>query len=316
VYFSIMFSVLALVWLGTGTPTPARRAAGLAAGGAALLAMGSGALVPVALLGCEAVRQIGRRQFDRARFWPALVLLAIAWGLRPAAPPAGLAILQSTQAGQFLRAWLRALAWPHTGQPLAALVLNAPLAWWMIARARGREAATAGGEAAALVGGWAVLLAAAMAWTRGGSGEWIAGVPSRYADFLVFLPLANAWCGGGWVRQVAGPARRWRRGAAVAWALFLAVGWIGLSAEAMQRVILPRARDREAPVRLAVALQQSGDPAILAGQPRLLSPHPNPAIVLAVLHDPRLRGRLPPSLQPGRPLGAASRWTRAILGRQ
>ena len=37
-------------------------------------------------------------------------------------------------------------------------------------------------------------MAAAMAWSRGASGEFAGAVPSRYADFLVLLPLANAWC--------------------------------------------------------------------------------------------------------------------------
>jgi hypothetical protein len=83
----------------------------------------------------------------------------------------------------------------------------------------------------------------------------------------------------------------------------------------MERIILPRMRDREAPVRLAVAFQRSGDAAVFAGQPRLLVPHPNPESVRAVLDDPRMRGGLPPSLQPERPLGPWSRAVRWVLVR-
>jgi hypothetical protein len=102
---------------------------------------------------------------------------------------------------------------------------------------------------------------------------------------------------------------------AVAWGAFLMVGWLGLSSEMMQRIVLPRARDREAPVRLMQAYQRSGDPAFFSGQPRLIVPHPNPESVRIVLADERMRGALPPSLQPDAPLGVLSRATRWLLGR-
>ena len=52
------------------------------------------------------------------------------------------------------------------------------------------------------------------------------------------------------------------------------------------------------------------------GKPLLLVPHPNSEAVCAVLNDPRLRGALPPSLQPERPMGPLSRGVRAMLGHQ
>ncbi len=70
------------------------------------------------------------------------------------------------------------------------------------------------------------------------------------------------------------------------------------------------------PARLAVAFQRSGDPAVWAGQPRLLVPHANPESVRAVLEDTRMRGVLPPSLQPERPMGPLSRAVRWVLGRE
>ena len=338
VYFSLGFSILALRWLGAESVAGWRRWAGLAAGGAGLLAMGGAALVPVALLGLVGLRAVERRAWTAARWrelWPALVLLGAAIAVREEVPEN--AALQAQSAGQRAEAFFRALAWPQTWQPLAALGLNAPLAWVVAARALGKRRAVAGEDFVVALGGWAVAMAGAMAWSRGGSGEFAEAVPSRYADFLVLLPLANAWCAAVLVREARAKVGAGggsgesegealsgggRRGGgqmigviAAAWGFLLLVGWAGLSGEMVQRIILPRMRDREAPVRLAVAFQRSGDAAVFAGQPRLLVPHPNPESVRAVLGDSRMRGALPPSLQPERPMGALSRGVRWSLGR-
>ncbi len=319
VYFSLGFSLLALGLL-SGTETSWRRQfAGLAAGGAALLAMGAGALVPVALFGLAGLRAAERRKWEAARtkeIWPAAVLLGAAWALRVEVPAhAG---LHARSVAQWAETFLRVLAWPQAWQPLAAWAVNAPLAWVVVARIAGKRRATSGEDLAVLIGGWVVAIAAATAWSRGASGEFADAVPSRYADFVGLLPLANVWCAVVLVREaVAARPQRARLAAvlAMAWGGFVCVGWAGLSAEAMRRIILPRARDREAPVRLAVAFQRTGDAAVFAGQPRLLVPHPNPESVRAVLTDERMRGVLPPSFQPERPMGPLSRAVRAVLGR-
>ena len=296
----------------------------LAAGGAGLLAMGGAALVPVALIGLVGLRAVERRRWSAARsreVWPAVGLLVAAWALR--AEVREHAALQAQSAGQWGETFLRALAWPQAWQPWAALVLNAPLAWIVVARVRGKRRASAGEDFVVLCGGWAVSMAAAMAWSRGASGEFAGAVPSRYADFLVLLPLANAGCAVVLVREAraeggagGGSGARVASVVGAAWGLFLLIGWAGLSGETMQRIILPRMRDREAPVRLAVAFQRSGDAAVFAGQPRLLVPHPNPESVRAVLEDTRMRGVLPPSLQLERPMGPLSRAVRWVLGRE
>ena len=328
VYFSLLFALVTLGLLGAEEVSGWRRWAGLAAGGAALLAMGAGAFGPVALLGLGALRAIERRRIDAA-WWrglgPAWVLLAAAVALR--VDLGDQAKLHAATAGEFFNACGRALAWPHTGAPWAAVVMNAPIGWVVGARLARRRRAAAGEDLVLLLGGWAIVSGAAAAWARGGGGEFWAGVPSRYGDFLVLLPLANAWCVVVLAREAASVKRPVSRekeprlsragvvAIAAAWGGFLLVGWAGLSRETMERIILPRVRDREAPVRLAVAFQRSGDAAVFAGQPRLLVPHPNPESVRAVLDDPRLRGALPPSLQPERPLGPWSRAVRWMLGR-
>jgi hypothetical protein len=103
---------------------------------------------------------------------------------------------------------------------------------------------------------------------------------------------------------------------AAAWGVFLFVGWLGLSAEVMRRLILPRMRDRDAPVRLIREFQRTNDPAVFAGQPRLLVPHPDLDAVRRVLRDPRMKGALPPSLQPEQPQGPLSRTVRFLLRRE
>ena len=167
-----------------------------------------------------------------------------------------------------------------------------------------------------LIGGWSVVLALATAWARGGSAELAGGVPSHYVDFVVLLPLANVGCALLLAREVAASWRSRVRLVTAAWSLFLFVGWLGLSAEVMRGLVLPRARDREAPTRLAREFQTTGNPAVFDGKPLLLVPHPNSEAGRAVLNDPRLRGALPPSLQPEWPMGPLSRGVRAMLGHQ
>jgi hypothetical protein len=153
----------------------------------------------------------------------------------------------------------------------------------------------------------------ATAWTRGGSAEFVAGVPSRYADFFVLLPLAGAGALAWAWPLVVQRRRRMFRICAAAWGVFVFVGWLGLSAESWRRVIGPRAADRAAPERLMAAFQQTGDAAVYADLPRLLIPHPNLESVARVLADPRLDGALPPSMQPKRPMGPLSRWLRRVI---
>ncbi len=317
VYFSLLFSLVALGCLGQREPSLRQQIIGLLAGFAGLLAMASAALVPVALLGLVALRAIERRRWEAARWrelWPALLLLMTALALRTDVPEhAG---LRAGSPAQFGEAWLRALAWPHTWMPVAALALNVPLLTCVVGRVTGRRRPAASEDLIVLIGGWSVAMAAAMAWSRGGSGEFAGAIPSRYMDFLVLLPVVNGWCAVQLVRETAPPRARLARFVGVAWGVFLLAGWLGLSTQMMQRIILPRMRDRDAPVRLAVAFQQSGDPAVFTGQPALLVPHPNAGSVRVVLNDPRMAGLLPPSFQPDKPSGPLSRAVRVILDRQ
>ncbi len=319
VYFALGFSACALFWLSRSIVSGSQRDAwlGLATGFAALLAMGAGLLVPVALLGLIGLRIVGLRVCgwaDFQRSWPVIALVLVAVALRSA--PSETDGLQAKTMGEFFNALGGALAWPHTGSPWAAIALNLP---WLIMVGRclaGKSEETATGNFLLALGAWGWAVAAAAAWTRGGGGEFTEGVPSRYADFFVVLPLANAGCLARLLTAVGSHARPLARGLVAAWVVFLLVGWTTLSAEALSRIILPRMRDREAPVRLLKAFQRSGDASVFAGQPRLLTPHPNPESVRSVMNDPRMTGALPPCLQTEHDVGPLSRMARGLIGRE
>jgi hypothetical protein len=317
-YFALIFSLMAFAWLGTADPTPVRLWAGMAAGLAAMLSMGSGELVPVALLGLTVLRACEKRRLEGAwhDMWPALVLLVVAVVLMKSVPPDK--VMQSWHVyslKMFIVELGQIMAWPHVDQPLAALVLNLPLMLVVIGRIARRRQPRAGEDFVVLLGGWAVANALAMVWARGGAPELQAGfVPSRYVDFLVLLPLANTWCAIVIMAETTGEWRTRARVLTAVWCGFLFIGWLGISLEMWRGIVRPRIQDRLAPVRLMVAFQASGDPAVFAGQPRLYVPHPNPESILPVLHDPRMQGVLPPSLQPKRPMGPLSRGVRVLLG--
>ena len=312
-YFCLGFSLLAFGLLGTARMSPGRWISGLAAGIAAQLGMGAGAFVPMALLGLAAVRTMESRP-RRLAWWPVTVavpLLVLAAALRVTVP--GHAGLEASSPCQFLAVLGRCLAWPYPGNPWVALVANVPLVLVVWQRLTRRQARRPGGDYALLIGFFAMATSVAEAALRGGSPELAVGLPSRYADFQVLLPVANAWCLCALLPAVP---ERWRLMAwlgALAWLLVLLSGWLALSAQMWRGVIRPRMADRDAPVRLVQAFQATGDARVFTGQPRLLVPGPDLKSVWDVLTDQRLRGRLPPSLQPGRPLGPLSALVRGIL---
>ncbi len=306
VYFAVGFAVGGFGLLASRESTLGRNIAGWLAVGASMLAMGPGLLAPVAL-GVFCLLRIR----EGAVRWSLLALAGLfsvgGWWLHTPVPVH--AELQSVTPTGFVIAFGRMLAWPHTGQPWAALVLNLPVAIVLFRRVVQKAPTAVAADFALLLAFWTILIAAGAAWSRGGGGEFGSGVPSRYADFMLLLPLANLGCV---IALVHTARQRWL---AAAWGGFLLVGWAGISAEVMRGIILPRASDREAPVRLVREFQRTGDAAVFIGQPRLLVPHPNPESVRAVLTDPRMREALPPSLQPGQPMGPLSRGVRTLLGR-
>jgi hypothetical protein len=316
VYFVLLFSIAAFALLRPEHSSLRRKLAGLAAGGGAMLAMGPGLLVPAALLGLTVIRGVEQREnlwHGVRRNWPALLLLLAAAALHR--DVAAHAALHPRAPAQFFAALGRAAAWPHVWTPLAALAVNLPVLWLMIARLARRRRAVHNEDFVTLLSVWALALVVAMAWTRGGSDEFDGGVPSRYADFLILLTIGNVWSLITLLREAPPSRIRLARAAAWGWIAFLFLGWLALSSEIMTRLVLPRWRDPDGPVRAAVAFQRTHDFSVFVGQPLLYLPDPNRETLIAVLDDPRMQGRLPPSLQPAETMGPWSKAVRRLLGR-
>lgn len=307
VYFVLLLSLGAFATLAPANNPPWRLAGGCLLTIAAMLAMGPGLLIPFVLAGALGWRAL-RNGWHGSPAWAMGPLAITAWLLRVDVP-AHLA-LHAHSAAEFSEVFLRLLAWPYSEQSWILLILNLPFVLFWVRRLWLRRPAPEGAAFVGLAAAWIIATLAVTAWSRGGSPEFAAGVPSRYVDFVVLLPLANLWCLLALIRQVP----RWRI-LGYGWILFLTAGWVGAILPPWRHILLPRIRDRDAPVRLIQAYQRTGDAAVFTGQPRLLVPHPDVATVQAVLRDPRLQGHLPPSLQPDRPMGPLSRATRSLLGR-
>lgn len=310
VYFVLLFSLLAL-WGLTKDGSGLGLTVGWITAVAAMLAMGAGLLIAPALLGLCGLHGLERR-WTPGRVGASLILLLLAWCLF--APEPGHAELRSATLTGFLAALGRLAGWPHAGQPLAAIVMNLPMLLVIHGRLAGWRNREAGEDFLLTLGFWVWLLAGGLAWSRGGGAEFYAGVPSRYVDFLVLLPVVNLAC-----LLLLLQSTRLRRHLSLTlagcWLAFLMIGWLGISTEALRRVILPRALDRDAPVQLMQRFQRTGDANVFVGQARLLVPHPHLGSVQRVLDDPRMQGALPPSLQPETPLGPVSRIVRRLMGR-
>lgn len=257
-YFLIGFTVLAL-----------HRLLGCAAGSlgwwlgvffaaAAIVSMGSGFLVgaPLVLIG------LARWAHGHSRSWRALmpalcgaVIVATGFALRTPAPwHEG---LQAQTPWELIRFATHCLAWPWTGQPLAAIALWLP--WLILVWIRVRDAAKADpvGDLILAVGGWALLQIAAVAYSRGAGG----GMPAnRYGDVFAMGVLAS-------YAAIAWSARTAPRRAAVlaaTFALCLAIGAATSAHTALTRELPERKRMYEACERTVREFLATGEEARLA----------------------------------------------------
>lgn len=285
---------------------------------AAAWAMGPGVLVSWVWVGLLGWMMMVEREGGKG--WLGLLGVgmwaALLWFSKGASLPAEGAQLGAASVGQIWDAVWLGLAWPHGTSVAAGLVIQAPLLGLVgLGFTRWRTQLTRRDAEVVGYGLWMVLIVGGMAVTRGGGTELQTGVPSRYVDFMVLSLLVN---GVALVRVVGLVAEKWirlGRVVAVVWGCFLLIGWVGLNAENWRGVVRPRMADREAPVRLLQAFQATGNHTIFAGAPKLYVPYPDLDQVQEVLMDARLRGRLPPSLQPSEGMGVGSRGVRAMRAR-
>ncbi|HRE79800.1 MAG TPA: hypothetical protein PLN52_02070 [Opitutaceae bacterium] len=299
VYFTLGLSVIAMWgWTTEGSHHKARLAVALVATLVALVSSGTVVFLGVALVGGGIESALSRRRLGARTLYlviGGLFVLVAAWLLRPAVP--GHSELRATDWASFMSAWTSALAWPETRLPALSFVLmNLP---WLVlvgGRVSGRISPTLFGDRAVMLGLWSIAAAAGQAWARGGAQMGGAGIPSRYVDFLIFLPLANVLAACELYRRGLGQLRLARCAFAV-FAFFLLSAWVSTSASVWEAMIIPRKQDRFGQSRLVgeVVETRSGD--ALKGQPWTFIPHFDATSILSVVDDAVLQPILPPSLQ-------------------
>lgn len=314
IFFSALFSVLAIyAFVGRGLNFK-RVTVGLLLGLCAQFAMSAGAFVPIALIAVASLRIFERRRQSSDVVWlivAAIVLAMVAVVLHVSVP--GHTVLEAKSVANWSVIFSEIMAWPHVTIAAAGLILNLPLIFVGVTRLVARREAQTEEDFSIAIAAWATAAAAAAAWFRGGGGEFVYGVPSRYIDFLLLLPIANVWCLLKIVEGAPGALKRVVYGAASAWGMFLFIGWAGGVADSLEHEVLPRIRHRDEPLILTREFQRTNDPNLFrAGEAHML-PHPSPASVKRVLNDPRMKAVLPPSLQPTTPQGPLSRIVRGVF---
>ena len=284
---------------------------GLLCAAAAQIAMGPGLLLPFVAVGWLLVRTVEQRGrlglSMRAEALGALLLLVLAFWLYQPTPQHASLIARS--ASQWLRVFARMLAWPHAW-PWAAVAMNLPFVALLLLRCARPGFRRAGDGAAVMLWGWGIGIAAATAWSRGGSWEVIMGVPSRYVDLVAVMPLANLWCAAR-LLSAAGPIwGRAGRVCVVAYAVLVFFGLAGRNYEMVRDVIIPGSRSGANPGRIEAMYQYSIQSYIIGVRPVVGTEYLRQEGIQRVLNDTRLRGKLPPSFQPERPLGPLSNGVR------
>jgi hypothetical protein len=133
-------------------------------------------------------------------------------------------------------------------------------------------------------------------------------------DFLVPLVIANFYSLRALLSRPHQSTPKLVAFAGVTWALVAVCGWLGISIITWQHIIEPRMVNRALPTELVRSFQKTGDPQVFSGYRRLFVPHPNPAPSIGrVLTDSRLKGKLPPSLQPNERVSSWSLFARWLI---
>ena len=316
VYFSLGLSLLALHLFVRRPLTPPRWLGGLAFGVAAQWGMSAGAFVPVALAALLLLDFAKERKLTReacARLAAIGLLGLLSLTLRTTVPE-----LASQRAGSldtFFHAFGLGLSWPYPELPWLGVVACLPLAVALGRRLRGRPRLAPEEDFALALGCFGFAAALAQAFFRGGAAEFSQRIPSRYAEFMVLLALANAWCVLTWLRHAVPGRRLIAQTAGSAWFALLAIGWLGTSTEVWRKALHPRIEYRDVPGQLVRQYQLTGHAEIFTTAGRFFQPYPEVAEIGRVLSDPRMHGHLPPTFQPEQPPGPLSRAATAVMSR-
>ncbi len=312
VYFLLLFSMVALLGLGTCTALTVGWWAGLAAGVLACFAQASGFFAMVCVLGFL-IFQLAPARFqliDRASLptiFVCVAFIAIAFLTRTEVP--GHAVLRAQSLASFVVALGQCLAWPWVDRPWLAALIYLPwigLLCRSVSRNNSPTSKPGPDHAVLLVGAWVILQAAAMAWARGGLGT---GPASRYTDVLALGLIANVCALLRWIesRERRSLSRWIATALAVVWLGSLFVGVVADSRDNLSGSI-PAFRDmvksQESLVRDYV---RKGDAALLREKSFPEIPYPDPALILRLLEIVVLREILPASLRVPLPCASLAR---------
>jgi len=193
-YFLLFFSLLGIWGLTLYQPWTPRWFAGALGAICACLSMGSGLLASFAVALIVVIQVILKGRTLRG-IVPTVVLasliLLISFHFRVTVPQHAIYKAHSLSAGATF--FGRCLAWPWSDYPFVALVAYAPLALLVIhelVATRARQSPPDKSiQLTFAVGIWVILQAAALAYSRGGSGE--PPISSRYLDILGLGVVVN-----------------------------------------------------------------------------------------------------------------------------
>jgi hypothetical protein len=286
-YWLLLFALLALWLLTDSEERPAGWFLGWFCGLLALLSLGDGPLVPVALLGAlglECWRQRDRLRTLGRPLTLAAALLVLGLWLAGGGQDQG---LRPHSLRDFFTSAGRVLAYPFSNDPWVALPVWAPWVSWLVTRLRSPTSWSSLDRFLAALGLFVLLHAPAIAFARGLGG---AGPATRYFDILALGLVANLV---GLFRVLAPTSRRW--------AVPVMVGWCAMVGVGVRAVSLKMWKD-ELPASRIASLHQdwaleaygvSGDPQFLRVSRGSDLPYPDAAGIERFYAEPFIRAILP-----------------------
>lgn len=291
VYLGNLLSLAALIGLLLYPPLSARWWLGYLSAVLALFTQGSGVFAAaVALVFTAAYTRFFTQVGKSHRHWIALalVVVVVVLGVLLRVQHQAHDSLAAQNLGQFLAVFTRCLSWPFVNSPWLWLVLQAPLLILTVRTLRQRTRLPSLDHLAIALGLLVILHASAVAYTRA------AGLPdarplSRYQDPLLLGVAAQFYA----VLRLIALAPRPARPAALLWAGVLSVGLLILTTTNLSLNLPYKRAQNQISLRAVQTYLATHDPAALVIEPVTLAPHPDPAVLRALLDDPRLRPLLP-----------------------